>query len=744
MTTRGVEQMTAELTQAAPGGDGGHQIRAPHAGLTFPLDDLMAMEPRAAARPMLPPLETRDASFDRCGAVAVIRIEGPLMQRGGWWWDGYEAIQERFNEALKDATVGAIVLRINSPGGVVAGCFEAVRAMRKAKVAAGKPVIAFADEAAYSAAYAVATVADEIYLPEPGGVGSVGVIGCLFDETEAIKAYGLKIVVVTSGKLKADGHPDVPLSDDVVQRYQARIDDLGDQFAALVAEARGRTSRYVLGLEAACLYGRDAVSKGLADGLRSFDDVLAMAEERAAKAASGMVQRAAHGVVASQRIATPAAGRTHHAHGFDHFLRTVAAGVAHGHDIDPDLAAALSGMPARGAGGDPAVHRPDDLRVRAVNLRAVREAEREADWVASTDGEAADGAILRQDWRLERFLKNPVVLFAHDICSLPIGRAKHVRVESGQLLLTVKFATAKANPVAEFCWQSVLEDMLRGGSVGFLPGRIEREEVNGAIRPALYENELYEFSLVPVPSDEDSLVERMERSIAGWSGASRSFGSHAATANITRPHGEAHQPAAVGGQEASMDLEKMKEALAAKEREVADEKANNETLRGAAAKSLREADEARAAAAKATEDLGAEKAKVAAEKERADGLQKEICKRDLEPMVGKQISPEERDELIEIAIENPKRYERMVASAKGRQVQTGLTDRVELGSNGLPEVAGEQGQAGLISIMNRHVETGAQLRVGELATGVVDAAGPAIQPASDGLASLLQRHAGAA
>jgi HK97 family phage prohead protease len=742
MTIKGVDQMTAELTQAAPGGDGGHQIRAPHVGLTFPLDDLMAMEPRAAARPMLPPLETRDASFDRRGAVAVIRIEGPLMQRGGWWWDGYEAIQERFAEALKDASVGAIVLRINSCGGVVAGCFEAVRAMRRAKVAAGKPVIAFADEAAYSAAYAVATVADEIYLPEPGGVGSVGVIGCLFDETEALKSFGLKVVVVTSGKLKADGHPDVPLSDDVVRRYQARIDDLGDQFATLVAEARGRTSRYVLGLEAACLYGREAASKGLADGVRSFDDVLAMAEERAAKASGGLVQRAASGVIQSPRAAAPAAGRTHHAHRFDRFIRALAAGAAHGHDIDPDLASALSGAFTRDAGGAPAVSRPDGLRVRAVNLRAVREAEREADWVASTEGEAADGAILRQDWRLERFLKNPVVLFAHDICSLPIGRAENVRIEGGQLLLTVKFASARANPIAELCWQSVREDMLRGGSVGFLPGRIEREDVGGVMRTVLHENELYEFSLVPVPSDEDSLVERMERSIAGWGGAVRAVG---ASADVREPPSEANQPAAASGQEATMDLEKMKEALAAKERELADEKANNETLRVAAAKSLREADEARAAAAKATEDLGAEKAKVAAEKERADGLQKEICKRDLEPMVGKQISPEERDELIEIAIENPKRYERMVASAKGRQVQTGLTDRVELGGAGLPEVAGEQGQAGLISIFNRHVETGSQLRVSEFVAANADpAAGPAIQPASDGLASLLQRHAGAA
>jgi HK97 family phage prohead protease len=480
-----------------------------------------------------------------------------------------------------------------------------------------------------------------------------------------------------------------------------------------------------------------------------------MAEEKAAKASAGIVQRSAPGVASDgARIAATIKGGVTRAPNYERLIRSVAAGAAHGHDIDPDLVAVFPGLLARDAGGAPAVSRPDGLRVRSVRLRAVREAEREADWVASTEGEAADGAILRQDWRLERFLKNPVVLFAHDICSLPIGRAKNIRIEDGQLRLTVKFATANANPFAELCWQSVLEDMLRGGSVGFLPGRIEREDVGGVLRTVLYENELYEFTICPVPSDADSLVDRMERSIAGWpGGVARVHAPKPITTNVTAPPVEAQQPAAAGGQEDPMD-EKLKEALAAKERELAeatkaltDEKAKSETLRAAAEKAQREADEARAAAAKAEKDTEDEKAKTAAEKERADGLQKKLCGLELEPLVGRQISPEERDELIEIALENPKRYGRMVNSAKARPATASLTDPVDLGGAGLPDTSGaEQSQGGaLIGIFNRQLDSGTQLRAGEfISSGVEGATGPVAQPSSDGLNSLLQRHAGAA
>ncbi|MBS2017482.1 MAG: hypothetical protein JST00_31660 [Deltaproteobacteria bacterium] len=49
------------------------------------------------------------------------------MQKGGFWFDGYEALGKRFRATLANPEARSTVLKINSPGGVCAGCFEAVR-----------------------------------------------------------------------------------------------------------------------------------------------------------------------------------------------------------------------------------------------------------------------------------------------------------------------------------------------------------------------------------------------------------------------------------------------------------------------------------------------------------------------------------------------------------------------------------------------------------------------------------------
>lgn len=247
------------------------------------LDEYMAIYPSAIERSFFSFFsdDDDDEDYELNGSVAVVSIDGPLMQRGGWFYDGYEAIGDRFESALSDKAVTAVVLKINSPGGVCSGCFSNARSMREMKAEYSKPVFAYADESAYSAAFAMACVADQIYLPPEGGVGSVGVIGVLEDWTAYNAEQGIKVAVITSGKYKADGNPDVALTQAVIDRYQARIDMLGRSFAELVGAARGMIPDAVLGLEAACFYGQDAVNAGLANGVSTLEDVIAKAQASA-------------------------------------------------------------------------------------------------------------------------------------------------------------------------------------------------------------------------------------------------------------------------------------------------------------------------------------------------------------------------------------------------------------------------------------------------------------------------------
>lgn len=281
-------------------------IVAPAGNREWMTDQVMAVDPNALGRALEPHPVARArgprayypgdvpgglGSFTRAsGGIAVIEIDGPLQQRA-CWFDGYDAIRARFGAALVDPAVRGVALRLNTPGGVAAGCFEAAAAMRRMADDVGKPVWAFADESAYSAGYALACVADKIYVPRPGGVGSVGVVTCLYDLTKMNEQAGIRVVVLTSGERKADGNPDVLLTGDQIARWQTRTMELANQFAESVAASRKMTAEDVLALQAGVFYGDAAVTAGLADGVSSWDEFIRMLEEKAATASRSTTRR---------------------------------------------------------------------------------------------------------------------------------------------------------------------------------------------------------------------------------------------------------------------------------------------------------------------------------------------------------------------------------------------------------------------------------------------------------------------
>lgn len=210
------------------------------------------------------------------GSVAVVAIDGPLSQRGGWF-AGYDQVTEAARAAFADPSVRAVVLKINSPGGVAAGCFEASRALASMSRASGKPLYAYADEMADSGAYALACAAQGIYLPPSGEVGSVGVLSSVVSMARGLEAEGVDVRVIRSGARKALGHPADPMSDDTIAREQADVDALAGQFFALVAAARSMSPQAVADLEGDTRLGAAAVSAGLADGVCTFDELCARA-----------------------------------------------------------------------------------------------------------------------------------------------------------------------------------------------------------------------------------------------------------------------------------------------------------------------------------------------------------------------------------------------------------------------------------------------------------------------------------
>lgn len=203
-------------------------------------------------------------------SIACVSICGPLEHHSSWMFDNYDDIVARVECALADEDTSAVVMVIDSPGGDAAGTTEAHKRIRELRALYDKPIYAYANEAMCSAAYAIGSAADEIWGPETGVIGSVGVICPLIDTTEANKKAGIKVKLMTSGARKADSHSDREMTDAVINNVQRHIDQMAKGFWKIVASARGMSVKAVRDLEANTFIGQNAVDAGLADGVAGW------------------------------------------------------------------------------------------------------------------------------------------------------------------------------------------------------------------------------------------------------------------------------------------------------------------------------------------------------------------------------------------------------------------------------------------------------------------------------------------
>lgn len=208
------------------------------------------------------------------GTIGVLPITGGLVNRpmpgaSGPGPMSYVAIREQFDELLADDDVTAIVLRIESPGGMASGCFDLVDHLYASRGA--KPMIALVDDYAYSAAYAIASAMDEIWVSRTGGAGSVGVCSSHEDWSAYNDRIGVKVTEIYAGARKVDFSPDAPLSDEAKASAQQWVDDDYDMFVATVARNRGMTEDAVRATEAGIYFGQRAIDVGFADQLGTWD-----------------------------------------------------------------------------------------------------------------------------------------------------------------------------------------------------------------------------------------------------------------------------------------------------------------------------------------------------------------------------------------------------------------------------------------------------------------------------------------
>lgn len=151
------------------------------------------------------------------------------------------------------------------------------------------------------------------------------------------------------------------------------------------------------------------------------------------------------------------------------------------------------------------------LNQAAIEIRSLDVDSRSFDVVASSETVDSHGSIVKQDWKLDRYKRNPVVFFGHQSRDLPIGKASNVRIEDGELRAKITLVSKDANPLAEQVIQLMREGALRGISAGFRSGKRSFTELEGRSVLVLSSNELFELSVVGIGSNPDTEVKHDDR-----------------------------------------------------------------------------------------------------------------------------------------------------------------------------------------------------------------------------------------
>jgi signal peptide peptidase SppA len=260
---------------------------------------------------------TRNGTTVRQDGVAIISVIGSLVNRGAWLgarsgMTSYEGLTAQIRDARYDPKVKAILLDLDSPGGEATGMFTVAAAVREA--AQDKPVVAVVNDMAASAAYGIASQATEIVVSPTSLVGSIGVVLTHLDRSGELQAKGIKPTLIYAGRHKVDGNPYGPLSDAVRADLQTEVAKFYDQFVGLVAQGRGDrlTEADARATEARTFIGQEAIERGLADRVASFDAVLASLQSET-QGPSGAGNKGGR-KMADNPTTAPAAGISQEAH----------------------------------------------------------------------------------------------------------------------------------------------------------------------------------------------------------------------------------------------------------------------------------------------------------------------------------------------------------------------------------------------------------------------------------------------
>jgi signal peptide peptidase SppA len=212
------------------------------------------------------------------GLVAVIPVHGVIMPFANIFEtiglaSSVQTIGAAVRAAVEDPEVKAVILSVHSPGGIVSGVHELSVEIQHMR--GRKPIVAHVHYMAASAAYWIASAADEIAASPSAEIGSVGVYTMHVDQSGALDQRGFKVTLIGDPAEKLEGNSFEPLAAAARAEMERRVAGERAIFRADVAAGRGLAVTAIADKWARMYPAREAQPMGMIDVERTMSQTLA-------------------------------------------------------------------------------------------------------------------------------------------------------------------------------------------------------------------------------------------------------------------------------------------------------------------------------------------------------------------------------------------------------------------------------------------------------------------------------------
>lgn len=217
-----------------------------------------------------------DKGYQNYYGIALINVSGVLVKYDGLLcrlFGGVSTmdIAEQVIKAVNDSSVNGILIRIDSPGGMVSGVETLGNLLKRVN----KPVWAYIDDMGASGAYWLASQCSRIYSNRTALIGSIGVYQVVQDTSKLYENAGVAVTVVKAGEFKGTGEDGTPITKPQLNDIQRTINDIYGLFVDAVATGRGMERNKAQTLADGRIHiASEAKQLGLIDEIGAIEDAI--------------------------------------------------------------------------------------------------------------------------------------------------------------------------------------------------------------------------------------------------------------------------------------------------------------------------------------------------------------------------------------------------------------------------------------------------------------------------------------